>query len=225
MMVLRVIAAHRRLAGAAICGGIAFLFLPAAIPPLTRAIAAWDFGCIVFLILIAVMFSRDRLTDMAADALAQEEGEWTVFFLAAGAAAASVAALVSDYATSDTLPGTLRNLHAAMVVVTLLLSWLTMHTLFALRYAHGFYARAAEKAQASGESFHGGLRFPGDALPDYWDFFYFALVLGMACQTADVAISSRRMRRLATAHGFVSFVFNAVILALSVNFGATLLSS
>ncbi len=223
MLVLRVILAHRRLASGLLCGGVVYLCLPEALALLTRIIAAWDVACIVFLILVAIMFSGERLNHMAADALAQEEGEWTVFFLAVGAAAASVAALIGDYAAAGNVPGPFRALQTAMVGVTLLLSWLTMHTLFSLRYAHGFYARAAE-SEPAGQSLHGGLEFPGGAVPDYWDFLYFALVLGMACQTADVQISSRRMRRLATAHGFVSFVFNAVILALSVNFGATLLS-
>ena len=102
-----------------------------------------------------------------------------------------------------------------------MLSWLMMHTLFALRYAHGYYA--FEPTEEDEKDVHGGLQFPLGAMPDYWDFFYFSLILGMTCQTADVDITSRRMRRLATAHGFVSFVFNAVVLALSVNFAAGLL--
>ena len=202
--------------------------------PLTQAIVAWDIGCTAFLVLVAAMFSGERMGQMAADAAAQEEGEWTVFWLAFVAATASVAALVGDYATSKDLPASVRGLHVAfgggrvlcrghvaLVALTLLLSWLMMHTLFALRYAHGYYARAAD--DPASRDVHGGLEFPGGEPPDYWDFFYFSLVLGMACQTADVQVSSRKTRRLVTAHGFVSFVFNAVILALSVNFGASLL--
>ncbi len=221
MRALRVITGHRRLTGGALCGFVAYFCLPATMLPLTREILAWDIGCTAFLVLVAMMFGSERLSYMAADAAAQEEGEWTVFYLAVGAAAASVAALLSDYAASANLPASLRALHIALVGATLLLSWLMMHTLFALRYAHAYYAHYA--GDPSGRNVHGGLEFPGGEPPDYWDFFYFSLVLGMACQVSDVQVSSRKMRRLATAHGFISFVFNAVILALSVNFGASLL--
>lgn len=221
MMLLRIVAGHRRMAGGALCGLVSFALLPATITPLTRAILAWDIGCTAFLVLVATMFSRERMSDMAADAAAQEEGEWTVFWLAVIAAVASVAALVGDYASTATMPAAVRGIQIALVGLTLMLSWLMMHTLFALRYAHGYYTR--KPGDPSGQNFHGGLSFPGDEPPDYWDFFYFSLVLGMACQVADVGCTSRQMRRLAAAHGFVSFVFNAVILALSVNFGASLL--
>ena len=98
MKVLRVIAAHRRLASGAVCGLVSFPLMPATIAPLTQATIAWDIGCAVFLALVAAMFSGERMSQMAADAAAQEEGEWTVFGLAFVAAAASVAALVGDYA-------------------------------------------------------------------------------------------------------------------------------
>ena len=69
----------------------------------------------------------------------------------------------------------------------------------------------------------GGLQFPGDDLPDYFDFFYFALVLGMTFQVSDVQITARKLRRLATAHGLLGFLFNTIILALTVNIAAGLL--
>ena len=69
----------------------------------------------------------------------------------------------------------------------------------------------------------GGLLFPGAHPPDYWDFAYFALVLGMTFQVSDVQIASRKFRRLALLHGFLGFLFNTVILALSVNVAASLL--
>ena len=59
--------------------------------------------------------------------------------------------------------------------------------------------------------------------PDYLDFMYFALVLGMTFQVSDVQITSRKLRRLATVHGLLSFLFNTIILALTVNLAAGLL--
>jgi uncharacterized membrane protein len=92
------------------------------------------------------------------------------------------------------------------------------HTLFALRYAHEYYSIVP-----GGDAVEGGLKFPGDDPPDYWDFFYYALVLGMTFQVSDVEILSRKLRRLASVHGLLGFLFNTVILALSVNIAASLL--
>ena len=71
--------------------------------------------------------------------------------------------------------------------------------------------------KGDGVTGRGGLAFPGNLAPDYPDFFYFSLVIGMTFQVSDVAVTSRRMRRLVTAHGMLSFAFNLVILALAVN--------
>src|SRR5690606_27864512 len=94
-------------------------------------------------------------------------------------------------------------------------AWLLVHTLFTFRYAHLFYSRLGEEQERSG--FIGGLDFPKETKPDYLDFTYFSFVIGMTFQVSDVEISSRRIRRLALMHAVVSFIFNTVILALSIN--------
>ena len=100
----------------------------------------------------------------------------------------------------------------ALVAVTLLLSWLISHVVFAFRYAHEFYSR-----DQGGPGVDGGLDFPEEKEPDYLDFLYFALVLGMTFQVSDVQITSRKLRRVATLHGLLSFLFNTVIVALTIN--------
>ena len=57
--------------------------------------------------------------------------------------------------------------------------------------------------------------------PDYWDFFYFATSIGAASQTSDVSIRSKHLRRLVTLHAIISFFFNATVLALAINIGAS----
>ncbi len=200
-------------------GLAAELVLSWSLPALSRGIVAWDIGCVVFLALAAHMFSSERMSDMAADAKAQEEGEWTIFALTVGATFASFAAIIGEFSASKEADPTVRNLHVALVVVTLLVSWLMTHTVFAFRYAHEYYQWDDEL-----DAVEKGLDFPGDAPPDYWDFFYFALVLGMTFQVSDVQITSRKLRRVATLHGLLGFLFNTVILALSVNIGASLVS-
>ena len=112
-----------------------------------------------------------------------------------------------------------RDLKVATVAVTLALSWLLTHAVFALRYAHEFYQSSDE-----GSGFDGGLDFPSTKRPDYWDFFYFSAVLGMTFQVSDVQITSSKLRRLATVHGMLGFLFNTVIVALTVNLASGLLS-
>ncbi|NGX99441.1 MAG: DUF1345 domain-containing protein, partial [Candidatus Afipia apatlaquensis] len=96
-------------------------------------------------------------------------------------------------------------------VVTIALSWAMIHTTFALHYAHDFYRSA--KA--------GGLSFPGGEDPDYWDFVYFSFVIGMTAQVSDVGVTDKIIRRTATVHGVVSFIFNTALVALMVNIAAS----
>lgn len=214
----RIIRARPRLAIGTLCGLLAYPLLPSAWASLSRAIIAWDFGCCVFLALTAQMFSSERMSRMAQDAARDQEGEWTIFWLTIAAAAASFAAIIGEFTFSKDISPERRDLHIALVAATLLLSWLMTHTLFALRYAHEYYDTPAGATEIAG-----GLEFPGGLPPDYWDFFYFALVLGMTFQVSDVVIHARPLRRLATVHGLLGFLFNTVILALSVNIGASLL--
>lgn len=95
-----------------------------------------------------------------------------------------------------------------------MLSWAFIHTMFALHYAHEFYGENAGRG--------GGMAFPGgDERPDYWDFIYFSFVIGMTSQVSDVGVTSKQIRRTVAAHGVVSFVFNAALLALTVNIAAS----
>jgi uncharacterized membrane protein len=91
-----------------------------------------------------------------------------------------------------------------------------MHTIFSLHYAHEYYGEGRDKKI-------GGLNFPGENEPDYLDFLYFSLVIGMTSQVSDVAITSRSIRRVAALHGTLSFFFNLTVLALTVNMISNLL--
>ena len=101
--------------------------------------------------------------------------------------------------------------------MTIALSWAAVHTAFALHYAHDYYRGKP-----------GGLQFPSgdqDEHADYWDFVYFSFVIGMTAQVSDVGITDKGIRRTVTAHGVLSFFFNATLLALMVNIAASAISS
>jgi len=215
----RVIRGRPKLFIGLLCGLAVAPLLPAEISRTTRAILAWDIGVIVYLVSAAFLFTTEHLDRMPADAAAQEEGEWTIFWLTVAAVTFSFAAIIGEFAdTTKDLPPLQRNLHVILVAMTLFVSWLMTHTTFAFRYAHEYY-----EIDPSGSGIAGGLEFPSERRPDYLDFMYFSLVLGMTFQVSDVQITARKFRRLAAAHGLLSFLFNTIILALTVNIAAGLL--
>jgi uncharacterized membrane protein len=217
--VWRVIAARRFLFIGLLSGVAGYLLLPSSIDNTTRSIMAWDFAVIVYLGLAAHLFASEHLDRMAADAAAQQEGEWTIFWLTLAAITFSFIAIIGEFAgIAKNMPTGPRNLHLLLVAITLFVSWLMTHTTFAFRYAHEFY-----EIDPGGSGISGGLEFPGEKRPDYMDFMYFALVLGMTFQVSDVEITARKFRRLAAAHGLLGFLYNAIIVALTVNLAAGLL--
>ena len=111
-------------------------------------------------------------------------------------------------------------LHVAFAVLTIVCSWLLMHVMFALHYAHRFYRDDPAKPEKDAT---GGLNFPGTDMPHYWDFVYFSFVIGMTSQVSDVQVTSHAMRRLVLLHGVLSFAFYTVVLAFSINIVAGLL--
>jgi uncharacterized membrane protein len=217
---IRVLFGHRRTVLSLLAGLIAYWLLPATHGGAARLVFAWDAGSVALLVLIGTLLLRPVEDDaMARHAMAQQEGEWTVFAITLAGVVVSFAALTSVLSIAkDMKPGGQRDLYLGAVAATLLLSWLVTHMVFALRYAHEYYARDEHPP-----AIDGGLEFPGGLAPDYLDFVYFSLVLGMTFQVSDVQITSRKLRRLATLHGLIGFLFNTVIVALTVNIAASFL--
>ena len=114
--------------------------------------------------------------------------------------------------------------HIGFSFISVVLSWTLIHTLFTFRYAHLYYTCRMEEKGIEKEQ-EGGLQFPNEDSPDYLDFAYFSFVIGMTFQVSDVTITSRQIRHLALFHGLISFVYNTVILALSVGIIAGLVHS
>jgi uncharacterized membrane protein len=214
----RVFMSRPRLFAGVAVGLLVAYVLPLSLHQTTRAILAWDAGVMVYLALAALLFTTERLDRMQADAEAQEEGEWTIFALTLAVVVFSFAAILNEFSGTKDLQPAVRSLHVILVAVTLFASWLMTHVTFAFRYAHEFYAK-----DKGGPDIDRGLDFPGEERPDYLDFLYFSLVLGMTFQVSDVQITARKFRRMATVHGLLSFLFNTIILALTVNIAAGLL--
>jgi uncharacterized membrane protein len=202
--------AHHRYACALLAAGITGLALRSH-PVATASLASFDTFAFVSLTLIAIAVGSTSSQQIRLVAKQQDVGRTivSVFVIAAACAAVfAVAFLVRGGKSSSRTPFTL---HLILAVTTVVLSWLLTHMVFGLRYAHNFYGDDESRAAKH------GLQFPGEAHPDYRDFTYFSFVIGMTCQVSDVQVTSRAMRRLVLLHGILSFGFNTVILAFTVN--------
>jgi len=185
---------------------------PAALGTISRLVAAWDaFGVTTLLLLWATIFLAD--IDRIRLVASQEDLSRAVSFIfVLVAASASLLAVVALLHTLHSLPPATLAWHLGLSVVAVASAWLLVHTVFTLRYAHAYYDADEQGADV------GGLDFPGRTPePDYLDIAYFAFVVGMTAQTADVSISGRHLRRLALLHGLISFVFNTTLVALVIS--------
>jgi uncharacterized membrane protein len=211
---LRIVRARPRLF---VCGAIGAVVVGVALAANwrleTRLLTGWDVGVALYLALAFHTMSRSNTHIMRRHAAEQDEGRLTMLVLTVAAALASLVAIFAHLGSSAGATGGRPPANVALAAFTILLSWAFIHTIFALHYAHEFYD----------ETDGGGLAFPGEREPDYWDFVYFSFVIGMTSQVSDVAITSKLIRRTAAAHGIVSFVFNAALLALTVNLAASAL--
>jgi len=213
--------AHRRLLLALVtAGAVALLLLPAILPPAARLAVSWDSAVVVFLMTTWWVVRSTPPDLMQRTVLANDQGRVGILVFVLLAVAASLAAiffLIQKAADAGVKPP---RAQVALAVFTIVCSWFLTHVMFALHYAHRFYRDdpATPESDATG-----GLRFPGEEMPHYWDFIYFAFVIGMTAQVSDVQVTSGPMRRLVLWHGVLSFAFYTIILALSINIVASVL--
>jgi uncharacterized membrane protein len=175
-------------------------------------LVGWDICGALYLTLALQMMAASGVNHMRRRARLQDEGQRTILVLTALAALASLAAIFDLLSTSH---GHTRGMNEIILATaTILLSWAFTHTMFALHYAHEYY----DENEGRG----GGMEFPGgEAEPDYWDFMYFSFTVGMCAQVSDVTVSCKPIRRTVLGHSIVSFIFNAALLALTVNIAAS----
>jgi uncharacterized membrane protein len=206
---VRVVYARPRMFISVAIGILAFFLLPGSLRLVTRLLLGWDIFATLYLVLAYTMMFRCGPAYIKRNAVLQDDGRFLILLVTALGAFASIAAIVFELGASHRGAAELM-----LAMVTIALSWAAVHTTFALHYAHDYYRGAKP----------GGLQFPsGDEHDhaDYWDFVYFSFVIGMTAQVSDVGITDKTIRRTATAHGIISFVYNTALVALMVNIAAS----
>ena len=201
-----------------LAAGLATLAVPLPVGWEFRGLLAWCVGLVIYLGLAWWLCGGFDAKRTRLRAQAQDERGAVLLLVLLLATAACVAAITVLMQQSSDLVGFEKALHVGLAVFALALSWLFIQTIFTFHYAHVYY-REERLAEPDGA----GLEFPGGQDPDYFDFLYYAFVVGMTSQVSDVSVTSREMRRLTTLHGVLSFGFNMLILALSINVVAGLL--
>jgi uncharacterized membrane protein len=206
------LSAPRRLAMVLLIGVASYLLLEHWVPAQTRLLIGWNLGAVTYLGLAWVTVARADPTMTRIRAQTHDQSGYVIFLLIVTAASASFVAIGFLVGDIKGMPFWQRTEHLILSVTALLLSWLLIQTLFGFHYARLYYSHHP------GATEHwGGLKFPGDKEPDYLDFAYYSFVVGMTSQVSDVAVLTRRMRRLTLVHGVLSFVYNIAILAMSIN--------
>ncbi len=122
------------------------------------------------------------------------------------AATTSLIGVLFGLARASAATSGLKVMLTSASLVTVVISWIVIQTVFTLRYAHLYYTDQP-----------GGVDFPGEDAPNYSDFAYLAFTVGMTYQVADTDITGRNVRRTLLLHSLLSYVYGAVIIAVAIN--------
>jgi uncharacterized membrane protein len=204
--------------GVGLAVGVALTWLAPQMVLSTRLVLAWDAVCVTFLATMLTRMVQHSPTEIRAQAAIDDEGRGAILGLMLIASAASVWAVGAELSLAKEAHGALKIARIVLAFSTVVASWMMMQMIFALHYAHEYYG----VDEADGVRDAEGIDFKGTEPPDYWDFIYFAVVIGVACATADADFTSKGLRRVGTVHSLVAFAFNTIIVALTINLTAGL---
>ena len=208
--------ARHRIVIAVVVAVAVWFSLPQNLQSSTRCIITWDSFAIATLVLAWLTIVTTPPDQLRARAQKQDLSHILIFIFVLVTACAGLFSVGFLFFTKQAFHERWHfwiHLFASMVAVVC--SWMLVHTVFGLRYAHSYYG---DPDGPKGPKSHaGGLEFPGDREPDYMDFAYFSFVIGMTFQVSDVVITSRDFRKLVLVHAMLSFGFNTVILALALS--------
>jgi uncharacterized membrane protein len=205
---------QRLLCGAAagIAVGFALHVLPTRLDEVFCGLIAWCLCAAVYLLPAWFLAETSDARSTRSRALALDQPRASILAIMVIAICVSVGVIAMLLQQVPQLCGARRTIHVVLGLAALASSWLMIHTIYAFHYAHRYYERGKPDASEGP-----GLRFPDGEEPDYFDFLYYAFVLGMTSQVSDVQVCSREMRRITLVHSVLSFGFNMLVLALSIN--------
>lgn len=216
----RSLALRPRVVAATVISIAALFLLPSSLRASVREALAWCAGGGAYLIMSFKLMLGCHSDKIRTRAARQDDSGVVILVLVLMAIFSSFAAIFGLLAAAKGASDAGKLFFVGLAAATIVISWLVTQVAFTIHYAHEYYA--PDHFSKSPSDANNALTFPGDAMPDYWDFFYFATSFGAASQTSDIVINTKPMRRLTTLHAIVSFFFNTMVLALTINLAASL---
>jgi uncharacterized membrane protein len=191
--------------------GIASFFMLSSIPSIMVRIAiSWIIASTLYVLSTFLMMHFSTQENIAHLSEKEDDGAVFILLITLLGSVTSLVVIVMIMTDIQSLMISDTAKEIGLVLLTYISSWFLIHTAFTLHYAHVYYQDYEKTKEPP-------LIFPSTLKPNYIDFFYFSMVLGMTCQTADVNIASTRMRYLAMIQGLTAFVFNTTLLVLTIN--------
>ena len=187
----------------------AFFLLPFSLE--RRLLYAWDAAALVLLFLSWwVILSADPEYTRKSATRQDIGGQWVSLLVVLSSAISLIIVVVIFPRVQKEL--SLERL--LLSVLAVFASWLLVHTTYTFRYARKYYSEGEHR---------GALSFPENEEPDFRDFAYFSLNMGMCFQVADIVPQSRAMRRTVLGHALLSYVFGTGLVAVTINLVASVL--
>jgi uncharacterized membrane protein len=207
--------ALRRAVIVAAIGLVVTLVLVWFVPWELAIVGGWDAAMLAFLIAVWSLIARADGARTARLATRVDETRGLATALLAGASVVSLLGVGFVLIQAGTEAGPTRAVLVGVAVVTVVLSWVMVNTVFTLHYAHQHFAAGGD-----------GIAFAApvsERPPDYREFAYLAFTVGMTYQVSDTTPQRRRIRRTVLAHALLSYMFGVVIVAGAINLIAGLL--
>lgn len=200
------------MASLAVAAVISACLMPIHMESMTRVMIGWDCFSLTLIVFSLIIFSSMRPRQIRVLAKQEDAGRIVVFFIVLAATLGSLMGVMLLLQNRE--PWLLgKGLETFIYISGVICSWVLLHTMFAYRYAFLYYG----DHPLDPDPLTAALQIPNELWPDYMDFCYFSFVIGMTFQVSDIEISSRLIRRVALLHGILSFLFNTVIVALTIN--------
>jgi uncharacterized membrane protein len=175
-------------------------------------VLAWNVFGISYLIFNLILFSKSDVNQIQKQCSKEDVSSWVLFAFVVSACLIGLLSVLSFMNNTSTWQsGSI--IGSILCISAVGFSWLMVHFAFAVRYAHLYYSDNNKQFSKHSR----GLVFPEDDVPDYFDFAYFSIVIGMTFQVSDVVITSQGVRRLVLMHSIIAFIFNTVIIAMTVS--------
>ncbi|MGY2892675.1 DUF1345 domain-containing protein [Deinococcus sp. UYEF24] len=205
-----------RLSLAAAVGIVIGIFLPPGSKWELHALAGWCGSALTFLLLSGWVFFTTDAENTRRLATREDDSRAVSSLIVLAGSLISLAGVIYALTQVSSLQKAGQATEATVLTIlgllSVALSWLLIQTIYTFRYTHLYF-----------EAPEGGIEFQGDEPPDYLDFVYLAVTIGMTFQVSDTNLSQKKIRRSLTGHALIGYVYNTVLVALTINTVAGLL--